>query len=184
MNSGIIASRYARALVKFVKDRDASDAVYSQVQKLAYQMVKTPHLREYIQKHAFVSDTEKITLMEQALGESMVPELRKFIELVLERKRIEFLNLIFSSFLYQYKKEKGIKTGTLIVAKPMDGLVEKLEDIMSPKGREAICLHVVEDPSLIGGFIFDMDNCRIDASVKHKLDLIRNKLVRINKRII
>ena len=184
MNSGIIAARYARALVKFIKDKEVGHQVYGQAQQLAYDMVKVPHLRDFIQKHAFVTDQKKIRLMEEALGEPLVPEFKRFISLVLEHKRIEFFTLILSSFISQYEEEMGIRTGTLIVAHPVDGLVERLEEIMSPAKSSTMCLHVMEDPSLIGGFIFEMDNCRIDASVKRKLDLVRQRLIKINNRIV
>ncbi len=184
MNSGIIAARYARALVKYVKDKESAHKVYIQAQQLAYQMVEVPHLRDFIQKHAFVGDEKKLAVMEEAIGEPMVPEFRKFISLVLDRKRIDFLMLILSSFVDQYEREKGIMKGTLIVSGPSDGLVEQLEKILAPVNHSTICLHTIEDPSLIGGFIFEIDNTRVDASVRHKLELIRNNLVRINNRIV
>ena len=184
MNSGIIAARYARALVKFIKDKEVGNQVYGQAQQLAYKMVKVPHLRDFIQRHAFLTDEKKIRFMEEALGEPLVPEFKRFISLVLEHKRIEFFTFILSSFISQYEEEMGIRTGTLIVAHPVDGLVERLEEILTPEKHTTICLHTIEDPSLIGGFIFEMDNTRVDASVKHKLELIRNNLVRINNRIV
>lgn len=184
MNSGIIASRYAKALFKYIKDKKAAPAVYAQAGMLAYKLVKTPNFRDYIQKHVFISGEEKMTLMEKVLGEPLVPEFRKFIELVIERKRIDFLTLILSSFIEQYEKDRKIRSGTLVVARPVEGLTEKLESLLDRKVYSRVCLHVKEDPSIIGGFIFDLDCLRLDASVRRKLALIRNGMIEKNNRII
>jgi len=40
------------------------------------------------------------------------------------------------------------------------------------------------DPSLIGGFVFDIENYLLDASIKRQLDRIREQFVERNRRII
>ena len=40
------------------------------------------------------------------------------------------------------------------------------------------------DPNLIGGFVLDLDEFLMDASVKHQLDQIREQFIERNRRII
>ena len=40
------------------------------------------------------------------------------------------------------------------------------------------------DPDLVGGFVFDLEDYLLDASVRHQLDLIREQFIEKNRRII
>ena len=40
------------------------------------------------------------------------------------------------------------------------------------------------DPSLIGGFVFDIDDAIIDKSVSRQLELIREQFIEKNRRIV
>ena len=40
------------------------------------------------------------------------------------------------------------------------------------------------DPDLVGGFVFDLEDYLLDASVRRQLDLIREQFIEKNRRII
>ena len=51
MNTGVIASRYAKALLSYVTEAGAGEKVYSQACALVHIMKTLPQLKEYILKH-------------------------------------------------------------------------------------------------------------------------------------
>ena len=71
-----------------------------------------------------------------------------------------------------------------MTAAPVDGLKEKLENLFHQRtGAE---IQVVEkiNPDILGGFIFEMDGYRLDASAWNQLRRIRRQLIEKNNRLV
>lgn len=185
MNSGVVAARYARALLKFVQGAAAGEKVYSQACILALRMDGILELRDCMQKHPEVPIDRKMALLDTALGEPMADELRRFVALVDEQRRMTFLHRMLWSFVSQYRQENNIKVGRLVTASPAEGLKERLEAILHEReGGAEVHLEVAVDPSILGGFVIEIDDTRLDASVAAKFRLLRRELVENNNRIV
>ena len=183
MNSGVIASRYAKAFLKFVQETGTGDKAYSQACVLALRMSEINQLHEFLMSETL--DVEKkIDLVSAALGEAIVPELERFICLVSGHRRMEHLLRMLYSFIYQYRDANGIKVGRLISASPVMGLKERLEELLKMRTGAQVHLEASVNPELIGGFVFELDGLRLDASVESQFRRIRNELVEKNNRII
>ena len=73
MNTGIIASRYAKAFLKYVQENGAGNDVYSQACVLVRHMNELPRLKEYIQDASDVSFERKLALMWSLISTSARP---------------------------------------------------------------------------------------------------------------
>lgn len=184
MNAGPIAHRYAKALLKLVQETGAGEKVYSQACVLVLRMQEVRQLADAIQKHPEVALEHKIQLLSSALGEPLADELLRFVALVFENKRIEHLLRMLSSFLDQYRACCGIKVGRLITACPVPHLKASLESLMQSQTGAVVQLEESVDESLIGGFVLQVDDLRMDASVAVQLQMLRRKLIDNNNRII
>ena len=51
MNQGVIAARYAKALLKYVLETGNGDIVYSQACMLVDKMYEVPKLEDYVCRH-------------------------------------------------------------------------------------------------------------------------------------
>lgn len=183
MNSGVIASRYAKAFLKFVQEAGAGDKVYSQVCVLALRMSEIDLLHDFLMAEALPIE-KKIELISAALGEAVVPELERFVRLVSVHRRMDHFLRISYAFIYQYRDANGIKVGRLISASPVMGLKERLEELLKMRTGAQVHLEASVNPELIGGFVFELDGLRLDASVESQFRRIRNELVEKNNRII
>lgn len=184
MNSGVIAARYAKALLKFVQETGSGEKVYSQACVLVLRMDEIQQLRDYIQKHHSLTAEKRISLLEAALGESLAQELKRFVALVQEHRRMIFFHRILWSFVNQYRSQQDIKVGHVVIASPAEGLKERLEAVLQEKVGGEVHLDVVVDPSILGGFVIEIDDMRLDASVAAKFRLLRRELVENNNRIV
>ena len=184
MNTEVISSRYAKALLSYAMERGVEEKVYSQVEKILQSMHELPQLKEYILKHDDISLSKKCGLMATALGEPLADELNNFIKLVSDRRRMELLQIMFWAFISRYREAKGIKVGALATAFPADGLRGKLETLLESQFSSTVHLSEEVDPELIGGFIFEIDGYRMDASVRTKLKKISDELIDNSSRII
>ena len=184
MNSGVIASRYAKALLKYADEAGAGDKVYSQAVVIVLRMEEVRQLREYLEDHPEIIPEKKLQLLEAALGEEPAPELKNFLNLVIQRRRCGYFMRMMYSFISQYRSEASIKVGKIVTAMPAEGLKEKLEEAFGNKTGAKVILEEKVDPAIIGGFVFELDDWRMDASVRSHLEKIRNCLVETNNRIV
>lgn len=184
MNTGPIAHRYAKALLKFTPETAAGEHIYSQACVLVLRMQELRPLAEAVQKHPEVSLDRKIALLDAALGEPMAEELRRFIVLVYEHKRIEHFERMLYSFIEQYRSAHSIMVGKLVTAAPVAGLKERLQDALTEKTGVSVLLAEDVNPEILGGFVLNIDDYRLDASVEGQFRLLRRELIDNNNRIV
>lgn len=184
MNEGVIASRYAKALLKYVVETGSGDKVYSQACVLGLRLLEVRQLRYFIENNAELSMERKIELLRSAAGEDLYPELVDFVRLVTDRRRMDCFSRMLYHFIALYRKAMNIKVGRVITAAPVDGLKERLESLFHQRTGSQV--HIVENisPEILGGFVFEMDGYRLDASVENQFRRIRRQLIDKNNRIV
>lgn len=183
MNSEIISSRYAKALLSFTTETGSGNKVYSQAISIVQMLQEVPQLRDFILIHD-IPLNKKRDLLSTAIGESLAEDLGKFMALVAARRRMELLDEILLSYIHKYRQANNIKVGNLVTAAPNEHLKQSLETIFGSRTGSEVQLQSVVDPDLLGGFIFELDGYRLDASVRTRLEKIRQTLVDDRGRIV
>lgn len=206
MNTGIIATRYATALLKLVDETGSGDVVAAQVQVIEKALDEVPEFRRAVDDPA-VAAVQKISLFEAALKDSMAQELHKFLELLIRNGRIGDVRLVLTTFVTEYYRSRHIKRARLVVADPalldpeptpsdpvpVEGslrqtqrpaLESRLRDLVEKQTGCRLILKTEVNPSLIGGFVFEVEDTVLDASVSRQLDFIRRQFIEKNRRIV
>ena len=158
MNTGVISRRYATTLLKYVTLTGHGEEVYAQVKTL-------------------LSDAD-------GLDAPLCEDLEQFTVLLEKNGRLPYVRLVFNSFLELYEKSRGIHVASLKTATGSPQLVARLQDFIRGRTDGTVQFHTETDPSLIGGFVLEMDGVRLDASVSHQLSDIRRELTEKNRRIV
>ena len=183
MNEGMISKRYAKALLLFAKDNNSEDAVYSEMKLLASVFLHEPKLR-MVMDNPVLNVEDKQSLIKTAVGGKTSKELIRFIELVLKNKREKYLQNIALSYIDLYCEIKGINTGKLVTATPVDASVaEKMKGLLQKIKPGTLDFETSVDPDLEGGFVLYIDDYRLDASVKTQLKRIKQQFVAENSKI-
>ena len=206
MNTGIIATRYATALLKLVEETGSGELVAAQVQVIEKALDEVPDLRRAVDDPA-VAAVQKISLFEASLKDSMAQELHKFLELLIRNGRIGDVRLVLTTFVTEYYRSRHIKRARLVVADPalldpeptpsdpvpVEGslrqaqrpaLESRLRELIGKETGCELLLETKVDPSLIGGFVFEVEDMILDASVSRQLDVIRHQFIEKNRRIV
>lgn len=206
MNTGIIATRYATALLKLVEETGSGELVAAQVQVIEKALDEVPDFRRAVDDPA-VAEVQKISLFEAALKDSMAQELHKFLELLIRNGRIGDVRLVLTTFVTEYYRSRHIKRARLVVADPalldpeptpsdpvpVEGplrqaqrpaLESRLRDLVEKQTGCRLILKTEVNPSLIGGFVFEVEDTVLDASVSRQLDFIRRQFIEKNRRIV
>ena len=71
-----------------------------------------------------------------------------------------------------------------MTATQMDGLKERIENRLHDSTGAQVHLEENINPDIIGGFVFELDGLRLDASVQSSLARIRSQLVESDNRIV
>ena len=186
MNRSLVITRYARTLVKYVADTGHGDIVASEADVLVRALHDVPDLSRAVQAaDDVVSPFDKKKLLQSALGNRMSQELSRFLTLLNRNGRMSMVADILRDFIDLYYRSIGIRKAHLtVVQEPSQRLLQRLRALVKQKSGDDVRLEVGIDPSLVGGFVFDIDDYLLDASVKRQLDLIREQFIERNRRII
>ena len=74
--------------------------------------------------------------------------------------------------------------GKLTTAVEAPELVRHLEEIGSLKTDSTVEIKANIDPSIIGGYIMEIDGYRLDASVANQLRRVKRQFIDKNRRIV
>lgn len=183
MNTGVVSMRYAKALLAYAIAEKKEDEVYKEVDTFASQYFNTPDLRRAVTNPVLDAET-KMKLLKGAAGGNPCKELERFFRLVLQRRREEFLQFMAWSYIDLYHEAKNILVGKLITAVPSAQLVTHLEELASKKTQKHVELQPIVKPSIIGGFVFELDGCLLDASIANQLKRVKQQFIAKNRTIV
>ena len=186
MDIGIVSMRYAKALIEYAKDTGKEEVLYAEISSLERSFRKHPDLRSALD-NPMVSLEEKFSLISVAAvgnGESS-REFSRFVTLVLKKRRENILQYICIGFLDLYRKAKHIGVGRLITAIPVSEEVRRrIRESASSMLHARMELQTEVDPSIEGGFIFDINDFRLDASIATQLRRVKQQFIDKNRRIV
>lgn len=186
MEVGILSMRYAKALLGYAQEKGVEDELYQEFIILANSFSTQPGLREAID-NPVISVKEKVKLICIATGGNETPSnaFVQFINLVLKQRREGYLYSMALMYLDLYRKLKRIGVGKLITAVSVDKTTEeRIRSMAARILRVNIELDTVVDQSIEGGFIFDINDYRLDASIATQLRRVKQQFIDKNRRIV
>lgn len=184
MNTGVISKRYAKALYEFAGETGHIKQVYTEMCTMLNSYLQVPELRKALD-NPLLSMEEKSKLLCSAAGGNVSTEVKRFIELVLKEHRESFMQFMACSYIDLYRKENNILVARLITAAPVGKEIEDRMRMMIVKGTQAtVEFDTLVEPSIIGGFILDVDFNRLDASVANQFRRVRRQLMENNRSIV
>ncbi|MBR4585604.1 MAG: ATP synthase F1 subunit delta [Bacteroidales bacterium] len=158
MNTGIISSRYATALLRYTQETGGGERVCAQVRRLLDHPEQDPGPLE--------------------------PELERLIRLLVQNGRMEDVRLILRTFLTKYYQSLGVKVAVLTTVVASEELEHKVRAMLEKQFGGKVLIESRVDPALVGGFTLEVGDYLLDASVRHQIETIRRQFVIQNNRIV
>jgi len=179
MTNQTVAERYAKSLLDLAVERQELDVIKGDVDSLL-DMAGTRDLALLLQSPV-VNPSKKKAIMADILDKAGANELTKtFVQVLITKGREVDLVGILGAFTEQYKKLKNISTVKVTSATPLDAAtLTAIQQQLAASGKTQadVDIQTAVNPALMGGFVLEFDGKVYDASVAHKLDLIRKELV-------
>jgi len=179
MNRGIISTRYAKALLNFALEKGVEEDVYGNIVCLSQSFREVPELESTLLSPA-ISTKEKQSLILTASGKITSDEFKRFINLVINHEREGLLKSMCIVYIHLHNKHHNISICDLVTAVPVSQDVEdRIKSIVSHRTHGPVILEKRVDPEIIGGFVFEIDYNRLDASIRTQLNQMRRELSEI-----
>ena len=184
MNTGAISIRYARALLMFANEAGVAAKVYQEALTLRKSFRQVAELRRAMELPVMTREN-KYKVLVQAAGGEITKQMQKFLELVLAEKREKYLMGINQAFIDLYRKQEKIRVGKLTTAVPIaPEEVERIRQIVVQSAGGTAEFATQVDPSIEGGFIFEINTYRLNASVADQMRRIKQQFIEKNRRIV
>ncbi|MCR5039261.1 MAG: F0F1 ATP synthase subunit delta [Bacteroidales bacterium] len=177
MDNGKISVRYARALFQLAQEQGCEEAIYDGLMRLSHNYLLAISQFNEVLSDPIVAKNEKVKLLEMAVGEPMHVILKQFIAFVVEQHRESRMFLIAMKYMEMYRKKHNILNTQLTTATELpEATLDKIKAYVEQTFNVEAEMEIKIDPALIGGFVLDIENTRMDASVAGQLNALKNKL--------
>lgn len=170
MQNPRLASRYAKSLIDLAIEKGQLEQVYADMQWLQSACKSSRDFVNLLRSPIIKGDAKNKIVSAVAGGN--VGELTKaFTSLLISKGREGNLPEIIPAFIASYKQHKNIQTVKLTTASAVsDNLKNEIvAQIKKSGGFENVELEQKVDESLIGGFVLQVGDKLVDASIAYDL---------------
>ena len=167
---------YARSLLEAAQEAGRLERVREEFGDFVAAVDSSPELRNLL-RNPQIDPRAKRDSLEAVLGEA--DELFvNFVRLLAEKHRIDQIEEVYAEWERLLAVEERVLRVELTTAielseEEAEGIAKLIEEA---SGRRVEAEHRV-DPSLIGGIVLQAGSLRLDASVRGRLDQLRQELV-------
>ena len=166
---------YAQALFDAAKAQGQLQVVRDELEDFAKTLTIVPEL-DAVLRNPQLDPRAKVGVLEDLLG-STNPLVRNFLLLVVEKGRAHEIAAMQREFEQLWRREQRILNVELTTAFELSPEERRsiVDQIRTASGREVEASSSV-DPDLIGGLVIQAGSMRVDASVRGRLERLRQEL--------
>lgn len=161
---------YAQGLMSAAQGQNLADRIGEDMRSLLEVLQSSTELQQLL-ANPFVTIDAKKAILERVVGDSVHPYTRNFLKLLVDRRRILFLEGICQQYLALLRKlnQTVLAEVTAAVALSEAQQQQVREKVLGITGARSVDLEIKIDPEIIGGVIIKVGSQFIDASLRGQL---------------
>jgi len=169
---------YARAFADVVFDRRLDAAkILREAQSIAQLVAGSKELREVLEAPSIPAEQKHRLLDAIAAREGVSHEVRNFIAVLIDHRRIPLLDPIVKQFELELDRRLGFTEVEISSARELDlPQRQALEAQVEKATGQKVRARYRRDPSLLGGAVVKVGSTIYDGSVKGQLERIRTSI--------
>ena len=176
MHSHRAASRYAKSILELAKEQKILDEVYSDMQ-LFSAVAEQNRVFAVMLKNPIVNHDKKRKILHALFDQRMNKLSILAFDLITRKNRESILAEIATEFQVQYNAFKGLQVAGITTTITLDDkLREKFNELVAGISGKKAKLNEVVDESIVGGFVLNVGDRRLDQSIKTQLNNIKREL--------
>ena len=171
-----VGSVYGESLYELAKEESLSKPIADQLAVMQEAFHQEPEFIRLLSSPN-LTKAERCQILDSSFRGKVHPYLLNFLKILTEKSYIRYFSDCCDAYTARYNQDNGILTVTAVTAVALspsqkDKLTQKLARLT---GKE-IALRSRIDPAVMGGMRLDYDGQRLDDTVSHRLDAIRDLL--------
>ncbi len=174
-----VAKRYAKALIEIAEELNKLDKITKDVQFIDSLIRDSRELQLFL-KSPIIKKEKKKEILKEIFSDSRVdPVTWKFVLLLVEKNREDLLHDIVKTYQQLYDDKMKIVTAEITTAVEISNSEKKKIErkILELTGANKVNPIYKVAPSIIGGVIIRIGDTVYDASIKRRIQLLREQLV-------
>ena len=176
MNAGIISNRYAKAIFQYALERNEESKLREEFRILSEQFTAVPLLKNVLDDPT-VSTAVKIDVLATAAGKKISDTYLQVVSMIVKNGRAHYMQSIALMYDKVYRKKKDRIILKLITTEPASDEIKKNLVKLINKNEEQVDFAAKTDEGIIGGFVLEIEDLRLDASMKNQLNQLRLELI-------
>ena len=175
MKNMVLVNRYAEAFINFARANCGASKALEDLVAVKNIIRDNPGFKD-LMYNPEISYFEKCTIIDEVIRDGIADDMRNFMKLLLEKKRIDIFQDVAEYLRVKYSHEGQVDV-LLKTAFPLDlELIEKIQAALRNKFKQDLRFYIDLDGSLLGGVQVVIGNMIIDGSVRKRLQELRDKL--------
>ena len=171
-----VGTVYGESLYELAKDEGLDQEIGTQLKVLQQSFRQEP---DFIRLLASPNLTkpERCQVLDDSFRGHVHPYLLNFLKILTEKNYVRYFSDCCDAYSQRYNQDNGILSVTAVTAVALSPVqTEKLIEKLSHTTGKKIELTNRIDPSCLGGVRLDYDGRRLDDTVSHRLNAIRELL--------
>lgn len=174
-----VAKKYSTALFNLVREKNMVDLAFEQFEDLDELVQKDDTLLQFLLA-PHILDQQKTALLKDVFGGRLEPLFLEFLLVLVNKHRIGYLHEIIEEFQGLVAEARGIIVALVTTAVPLtDDARGRLIERLQTKTGKTVELDEKVDPAIMGGMIVILGDQIIDGSVKNRLSLLKDDLMKL-----
>ena len=167
---------YAEALLEASRDKDSIARVRKEFDAFAAALAESDDLRGFLRNPQVETETKQAALDDLLTGADKI--FLNFVHLLAEKGRIAEVGEVHEEFGRLLAREERILALELTTAVELSDkeAAKVVKQIEEASGRTVVATRTV-DPDISGGIVVQAGSVRADASVRGRLDQLREELI-------
>ena len=171
-----VGSVYGESLYQLAKDESLSKVIGEQLKVMQQSMNQEPDFIRLLSSPNLTKQ-ERCQILDDSFRGKLHPYLLNFMKILTEKGYIRHFSDCCDAYTALYNQDNGILEVTAVTATALTAQQEsKLQEKLARITGKEIALRNRIDPSVYGGVRLDYDGQRLDDTVSHRMDAIRNLL--------
>lgn len=165
-----LAARYAKSLIGLALEKGELEKVFADMEWLQAVCRSNRDFVNLLRSPVIKADT-KLKIVEAVTSSTLGELSSAFIRLLIVKGRESNLPEIISAFIAAYKEHKHIQIVKLTTAAPLDDTTRQalVNQVKKAGGFQQVEVEEKVDPDLIGGFVLQIGDKLVDASIAYDL---------------
>lgn len=174
-----LASRYAKSLIDIAVEQNSLEETLKDMQLIDAICEQNRDFVNMMRSPVIKAD-KKNAIIDAVFSGRLSALSIQFLRLLINKGREQNVDEIAKAFIRQYRSHKHIRIVRLTTATPADNSVVEVlrQKLIAQNDKGSVEIETATDPSLIGGFVLEMGDQQLDASILRDLNDIKKQFTK------